>query len=166
MAKATLSGSTYSVAAGPFGTLTLRLDGTAVQREKRMVRTKRDRFTLADFQHAGIAWFENPMANQPRGRDYFTKYPRFESFLCLWRDAKTCERLSGTLDDADEGFQQLQQRTTDGIASTPAGRFAAMLDGAIATTKASPAPDQLPGSYLPFEGRAVWIPSLGASNPF
>jgi hypothetical protein len=166
VAKATLVGSTYHVSAGILGSLTLTLDGTALDRVERIIRTKHERFNLADFQHAGITWIENPLANQPRGRDYFTKYSRFDSFLCLWRDSKSCERVSGTLDDPDLGFQQLQERSTTGISATPVGRFATMLDGAIATSRLSPAPEHLPGSYLPVDGHAVWIPSLGASNPF
>lgn len=170
MAEASFSGSTYSR-----GSFSLTVDGAQLQRERRvLLHTKQDRMSLADFVHAGIVWVENPMHQtygSPHGSLRLGPYARYLGALWLWRDTKTCEDLCTVFDDADASFKELPQGL-DAIASTPAGQFVTVLDGAIAITRASPAPSHLPGSYLtvvkgPYgQVHAAWIPSLGASNPF
>jgi hypothetical protein len=166
MAQASFSGSTYSR-----GSFQLTVNGAFLQRQMRLLlRAKRDRIALADYVHAGIAWVENPLHQRFGSPHVLHREPRYVASMWLWNDTRTCKELCRVFDDADASFKALPQGL-DAIASTPAGEFATLLDAAIASARTTPVPQHLPGSYLT-EGHepygkvhAVWIPSLGASNP-
>lgn len=167
MAQASFSGSQYTK-----GSLTLEVDGAFLRRDTRpWFRTKRESFSLVDYEHAGVAWVENPNHETigHRGGPLYGGNPRYLASLWLWHDTQSFEDLCLVLLDADESFKALP-KGVDTIASTAAGQFATLLDTAIASARTTPAPRAEPGSYLTVSKgdnvHAVWIPTLGASNTF
>jgi hypothetical protein len=148
------SGNAYKISFG-------FLQGSALL-ENGVLKERRRSFRLTDLQHAGIALVPVSALNAGVAQGQMMMWR-----LLLWHDTKTSDRFGNDhfpYGGPKRDVEALRE-SSDFLASTPQGQVACLLDKAIMDAHEAPLPALQPGSYLPLDAQAVWIPSLGSSIP-
>jgi hypothetical protein len=112
-------------------------------------------YTLSEYQYAGLA--RVPVPVRTKGGTEIGERRSWR--LLFWRDSKTFDQFAMRPRTMSRNALRDDPK---GLAASPWGQLATLLDSAIASAATEPPPDKTIGLYLARGGDAVWIPRLGS----